>query len=225
MKRILQTITGVALAATVAAHAWAEGDRNGRNIDYDVTITNVSKLSFTPLLVAVHNGDIRFTQAGAAPDAAIAALAEGGDIGPLSDILAAAPDSVGDMGETAGLLMPGQSVTVELSTTKRYGHVSVAAMLLPTNDTFVWLDSVAVPSKHNSTVRYMAPAYDAGSEPNDELCSNIPGPLCGGAGGSPDAGGEGYVHVSSGIHGIGDLTPADYDWRNPVAIIKIERMR
>ena len=69
------------------------------------------------------------------------------------------------------------------------------------------------------------PGYDAGSEPNDELCASIPDPPCGGEGGSPNAGGEGFAHVQAGIHGIGDLSAADYDWRNPVATIKVERVR
>lgn len=37
--------------------------------------------------------------------------------------------------------------------------------------------------------------------------------------------GGGYVHISSGIHGIGNLQPASYDWRNPVARIKISAVR
>ena len=52
---------------------------------------------------------------------------------------------------------------------------------------------------------------------------NIPGPTCGVDGGSPE--GEGFVHVSGGIHGIGDLAPAEYDWRNPVATVTVTRMR
>ena len=57
-------------------------------------------------------------------------------------------------------------------------------------------------------------------------CANIPGPACGGAGPSPDAaeGDEGYVHIHPGIHGIGDLDASEYDWRNPVAVIKIRRV-
>ncbi len=49
--------------------------------------------------------------------------------------------------------------------------------------------------------------------------------FCGGEGGSPDADGEGYVHIHAGIQGIGDLTSADYDWRNPTARIVIKRVK
>jgi len=92
-------------------------------------------------------------------------------------------------------------------------------MLIPTNDSFIALNGVKVP-KHGKTV-YYSPGYDAGSELNDELCLNIPGPVCGGAGGSPEAGGEGYVHIS----GKADLAAATYDWRNPTAKIVIKRVR
>jgi hypothetical protein len=93
-------------------------------------------------------------------------------------------------------------------------------MLIPTNDSFVAIQNVALP-RHFAA--HVVPAYDAGSEFNDELCANIPGPACGGAGDSEEDG-EGYVHVSSGIHGIGDLEAASYDWRNPVARISIRRL-
>jgi len=49
------------------------------------------------------------------------------------------------------------------------------------------------------------------------------GPTCGGEAVSA-ADGEGYVHISRGIHGVGDLPSVDYDWRNPVAVIRVRRV-
>lgn len=68
-----------------------------------------------------------------------------------------------------------------------------------------------------------------GSERSDELYASIPGPdffECGGPGGGAqvEGGEEGFVHVHSGIHGVGDLEPAERDWRNPVACISITRV-
>ena len=95
-------------------------------------------------------------------------------------------------------------------------------MLLPTNDTFVAVNSMSLPKRASSGLA-LALAYDAGSEENDELCVNIPGPHCGG---SPFSAGlaEGYVHISRGISGEGDLYASDYDWRNPVAHVSIRRV-
>ena len=98
-------------------------------------------------------------------------------------------------------------------------------MLIPTNDGFIALENVRAPKNHRDTAIHHSPVYDAGSEPNDEICANIPGPVCQGEPGSPGAGGEGVVHIHAGIHGIGDLDPAIYDWRNPAARVTIERMR
>jgi hypothetical protein len=38
-------------------------------------------------------------------------------------------------------------------------------------------------------------------------------------------GGEGFVHVHRGIHGVGDLKPIGRDWRNPVATVSIRLVR
>jgi hypothetical protein len=89
-------------------------------------------------------------------------------------------------------------------------------MLAITNDGFVALNSV--PARPGT---YMIPVYDAGSEINDELAVNIPGP---GGEGYNSADGEGFVHIHAGIHGIGDLPePENLDWRNPAAKITINR--
>jgi hypothetical protein len=198
---------------------------NGHGNTYDVTITNLTRgESFTPVLVASHRAaDNLLFDLGTAASDALAALAEGGDTAPLNDVLVANP-AVDSTTTSAGLLAPGASVTIQVTARSARDHLSMAAMLIPTNDGFFAFQNLALPAGRNSFEVY-GPAYDAGSEPNDELCSNIPGPVCGGAGGSPGAGGEGYVHVHSGIHGIGNLVPADYDWRNPVVRVEIRKSR
>jgi hypothetical protein len=37
--------------------------------------------------------------------------------------------------------------------------------------------------------------------------------------------GEGYVYISNGISGIGDLAPNDFDWRNPVARVVVNHKK
>ncbi len=41
----------------------------------------------------------------------------------------------------------------------------------------------------------------------------------------PDDEGEGFVTIHNGIHGIGGMEAATYDWRNPVAKIVIKQVR
>ena len=51
-------------------------------------------------------------------------------------------------------------------------------MLVPTNDTFFAVNGRPGP-KGNDTITLVSPAYDAGTEMNDELCISLPGPGCG----------------------------------------------
>ena len=204
----------------VSAAAPASGDKT-----YHVTITNLThSITFTPILVASHRRPVSIFELGALASDDLSAIAEGGDIGPLTTTLEGNADVI-DVQNSGDLLLPGQSVTVIVSAEHGAKMISIASMMLPTNDGFIALDSVAV-SKRGAT--FYSPAYDAGSEANDELCINIPGPTCGGVGPSPgmmNDGDENYVHVHRGTHGIADLEAHVYDWRNPVARITVTKVR
>ena len=104
-------------------------------------------------------------------------------------------------------------------------HISLFAMMLPTNDGFIALNNMPLPQ--SGSVRYSLNGYDAGTETNTESCADIPGPLCGGAGPSPDDTGEGFVHIHRGIRGLNpeEINPNTYDWRNPVAFVTITRIQ
>ena len=188
---------------------------------YQVTITNITNsINFTPILVTSHRKGVSLYELGSPASDELTAIAEGGDTAPLAALLDADP-RVADVQNSGGLLEPGQSVTVTVSATRGARFISLASMMLPTNDGFIALNSVKTPRK--GSVTYYSQGFDAGTEPNDELCFNIPGPTCGGEGPSPGIDGEGYVHIHRGMHGIGDLAPDVYDWRNPVAAVTITR--
>ena len=211
----------MALGIMLAASAHANDGATGNN--YEITVTNVTRgQSFTPILVATHKAGVSLFAEGSPASPELALLAEGGNTAPLAAVLGANPN-VYDVTTIPGRLAPGKSVTVKVKMEDGFDHVSVAAMLIPTNDGFFALNGVRGP-KGGRTLSFESPAYDAGSEPNDELCTNIPGPVCGGEGASPNAGGEGFVHIHAGIHGIGNLPAAERDWRNPVAEITIRRV-
>jgi len=212
-KAVLVVLASLMTSAT----AFAGGEHT-----YAVTVTNITAgQAFTPIIAATHRSSIGFFELGQPASAEIEMLAEGGNTMPLADLLGANSSVVSDVVTTVGLLGPGESVTMYIDGKLRHDVLSFAAMLLPTNDTFVAVDSVPLPVRDTST---HAVAYDAGTEVNDESCANIPGPYCGGAPYSADDG-EGFVHVANGIHGIGDLPPGMFDWRNPVASVSIRRMR
>ncbi len=226
MKRLTPLAISL-LLATPLASGWAQSAGNAVSINpignpmYDVTITNITRGSFfTPILVASHRSGVSLFTLGQPASTELAALAEGGDTGPLEHVLWA-DSRVVDVANSGGLLKPGESVTVQVAA-QAADRISLAAMILPTNDGFIALNDMEAP--RSGSLHLQVPGYDAGSEPNDELCANIPGPQCGGIGISATASGEGFVHIHAGIHGIGDLKAADYDWRNPMASITITRV-
>jgi hypothetical protein len=200
----------------------------GEGPQYEVTVTNLTRgQQFTPILVASHKAGVTLFQAGDPASVELATLAEEGNTVPLAALLTGMPEVKG-VATSAGLLNPGQSVTVTVPTGGGFGSVSLASMLIPTNDGFFALNGMKGPDGAE-TLTFFSPVYDAGSEHNDELCASIPGPSfaeCGGpgGGGAPVGDEEGYVHIHAGIHGIGDLNAADRDWRNPAAKITIRRI-
>ena len=221
MKLFNKAAGAVLVSALIASSSALAGGKP----TYHVTITNLTHaVIFTPILVASQRRAVPILELGAPASDELAAIAEGGDTAPMEAKLEADPRVV-DFGNSGGPLLPGASVTVIVSAAHGAKRISVASMMLPTNDGFIALNSVRAP-KHGSTT-YFSPGYDSGTETNDELCAHIPGPICGGAGPSPgdDPVDEGYVHVHRGIHGIADLNAAVYDWRNPVAKITVRRVR
>jgi hypothetical protein len=221
MFTILKKTAAVVLLAgfTFSSSAIANGYSS-----YHVTITNLTNsIIFTPILVASQRRAVSIYELGSPASEDLAAVAESGDIGPLTTTLNA-DRRVVDVQNSVNPLLPGKSVTVVVSAAHGARRISIAAMMLPTNDGFIALDSVKVP--RHGTVTFFSPGFDAGSEPNDELCKNIPGPTCDGMGLSPgdNDSDEGYVHIHRGMHGIGDLVADVYDWRNPVAKITVTRV-
>ncbi|BDU36757.1 spondin domain-containing protein [Vibrio nigripulchritudo] len=193
---------------------------------YEVTVTNLTKgIAFTPVLGTTHLPRNQLFRLGEPVTDNVERVAEGGDIGPLRAEL----DASSQYSATAaseGLLTNGQSVTFEITSQRPHSRISLISMLLPTNDTMVSLRGKRLPRYIGTSVTYQMHAYDAGTEANDELCANIPGPLCGGQPFSADAAtDEGYVYPSPGIHGEGDLAQSAYDWQGAVAKVRIKRIQ
>ncbi len=212
-KKMIAASLALAFASTASA-------AYNKNEMYEVTVTNITKgQSFTPVVSAVHKKNMNLFEVGMPASEEIVAMAESGNIAPLQTMLSSS-DKVGGTAATEGLLAPGASVTFDLGATKGR-RISLAAMMLPTNDTFIALDNVWLP-RWGSAV-YYANSYDAGSETNDEQCASIPGPHCGGEALSLNDAGEGYIYMSPGTHGEGELSRAEYNWAGAAAKVKITR--
>jgi hypothetical protein len=185
---------------------------------YEVTVTNLTKgVTFTPAMVATTMWGETFYTPGSAASVELETIAESGNSAPL----AASLDSYDSV--SLGFIGPGESGTVVVATRGPYRSISLASMVIPTNDTFFGLNGVDLP-RGNQTLTIDVPAWDAGSELNDELCANLPGPTCGGDPGPASNNGEGFIYISNGIRGVGDLDADQMDFNNPVARITISRL-
>lgn len=211
----------IACAAAVASIGFAS-TASAFGKSYTVSITNITKgIYFTPFLVTTHSSAADLFEVGTPASEELGVMAEGGDVSGLVSVLEASGQAR-SIATGEGLLAPGQTVEFEVEAWGR-DRLSATAMLLPTNDAFAGLDSVALPRFGSHT--YYALAYDAGTEANDELCMSIPGPMCGGEPFSPEDEGEGYVIPHAGIHGEGELSRAEYNWQGAVVKVVITRNR
>ena len=220
---------GLVLAALVAAASAddSEGGRYGRSgYSVVVTITNLTKGQiFSPPVAVSHRPGFHLFEPGRPASDELAALAEDGMTDPLTDLLDGSPEVI-SYGVAEGAIMPGHSASIVLHVSREWSQISLAGMLVSSNDAFVGLNGESLPPHLRSgrfTQTFHAAAYDAGSEANTESCDHIPGPPCGSPGNRVTEGAEGYVYPHSGIHGKDGLDPSMLDWNNPVAMITIER--
>ena len=219
MKKIttnsLMFLAAICLTLSVAAGAALAA---GQKLCYQVTVTNMTRGQvLTPVLIATHKRGVKLFTPGEAASEELEYLAEEGMTTPLADLLEANP-RVGTVAVAGtGPFGPGESVTAQVPTSFKYNRLSLASMLAITNDGIVALNDVpARPGMH------VSPVYDAGTEANDELAANIPGP---GGEGFNLADGEGFVHIHAGFQGVGDLPAEELDWRNPAARITSKLVR
>lgn len=192
----------------------------------EITVTNISRGQIiSPVVIASHTaGFAPLFELGSPASEDLAAVAEDAVLEPLIATLSNDPnvEDVETLFGTGGPIMPGESASAVVAVSGRARLLSMAAMLVTTNDAFFALRGAHVPF-HGTRV-YHAPAYDAGSEANTESCADIPGPPCNNPGVRVPDGAEGYVHIHAGIHGSADLSPSTHDWRNPVAEITVGRL-
>ena len=227
-------------AATMAASLFTM--QSASAVDFNVQITNLSNgIYYTPFLVAAHPDGTSLFTVGQPASASLQAMAEGGDISGLSADAQAMGATVAE-NPAMGLLAPATSTNVDLNTDGTSNdRLTVLAMLLPTNDAFAGLNAIAIPTTPGTYV-FDVPAYDAGTEANDELlvagaggAPGVPG-MPGDPGGTTGMNGTGAagadanpnVHIHRGSLGDTDATGGTSDldngihrWLNPVIRVVI----
>jgi len=224
-----QALVAAALCASGAAHA----------AEFEVTVTNITAgVFFTPIIASAHPSDVAMFELATEASPELQAIAEGGDVSSMAALL----ESVGaSVSTSAGLLGPGQSETLTVSTSDANTRLSLSSMLLPTNDGFLGLNSIALPANAGVTEYHFSRGYDAGTEANDEIIgSGAPGeagfpappPIVASGTGTGGIGvpatAEGFITVHRGV--LGDLDPeggysdinaAVHTFNSPVARIAV----
>ncbi|MGA7690495.1 MAG: spondin domain-containing protein [Jiangellales bacterium] len=147
---------------------------------YRVTIVNTTTgQPFSPPVVATHSRDVDLFEVGERASTEIAAIAQAGDQSGAVALLGSLGDAVTSVEQgapsrpLAGLDGPPSVQTVDIE-----GHpddvLSLATMLICTNDGFTGVDSIALPEAGTTVVPLQG--YDAGVERNTQRSRDIVDP-------------------------------------------------
>jgi hypothetical protein len=235
MKTAIKKLTTVVSVSSLALASFVTQAQ-----DLSITFTNLSQgLHFTPIITAAHTADSHLFMVGEAASDELQMMAEGGDISGLASILTNADANVSE-NPASGLLAPGMATSYMLMNDAANTHLSLSAMILPTNDGFVGLDGWEIPTEAGTYTVYLN-AYDAGTEANDEIRGSgapnmagmpVPPPLEDMIGmngtGITTTESNTMVHVHRGslgdddtMAGNSDLNNTVHRWLNPVAKLTI----
>jgi len=175
------------IAASVGVLAGCPSDNNDEKTQsyrYDVQVSNLTaNQPLSPLAVMAHNRNYQLFHVGQPSSVELEHLAEGGSNAELIALMDS-DDNITHATSGNGLILPGQSdqVTITIDP-KQSGYLSVASMLVNTNDAFVGetglsLKNLSVGESYEMSMN----VWDSGTELNDELAATIPGPAGGGEG-------------------------------------------
>ena len=236
MKVIKQPLTTI----TLSALALALTSTVTMAQELSITVTNLTQgLHFTPVVTAAHTSESNVFMLGEMASSALQAMAEGGDISGLANMLTNADANINE-NPAMGLLAPAMSASFNLTNDSTNTHLSLAAMILPSNDGFVGLDRWTIPEEAGTYTVFLN-AYDAGTEANDEVRGSgapgeagmpVPPPLDASIGmngtGITNMETNTKVHVHRGSLGDDDMAAGKSDinnsvqrWLNPVAKLTI----
>lgn len=193
---------------------------------YEITLENLTPDTgdggaqvFSPPVLATHGRRVKMFEVGQLASAGLAMIAEDAVNAPMVERLRG-ERAVHEVLEGGGVVPPGASATYELEAVAGKGRLSAAFMLVNTNDGFSGVDRLRLP--RNGELAVDLYAYDAGSEENTELYSDIPGPCCGSPGVRVPT--SEPIAMHGGIQGHGDLDPAKWGWEGPVGRLTIRAL-
>jgi hypothetical protein len=228
-------VTAAALAATPAAEA-------ERADTFEVTFTDLTTgQPLTPAVAATHRGRNELFRVGDRASSELKEIAENGNNAPMLTRLGSDGDVSDFIEAPGGPLVPAgtpgdamfdQSTTFTLTADRGARRLSLAAMLICTNDGFTGVNSLTLPRKVGDSVTVETMAYDAGTEANTEDFADMVPPCQGliGVTGEPGTGQSDpalaqndVIRHHPGVTGRRDLVPSVHGWdvNAPVARITV----
>lgn len=155
----------------------------------------------------------------------VADIAQDGDTAAFTALVKSAPANIVEaFYDSSAPTLPGKTTKFTITANGDRTSLTLLSMLANTNDTIIGLNAIPLPTDTTTQIQ-MVPAMDAGVEDNDEDCKYIPGPACNNPKKASAKPGEGFLHISNGIHGQGSLSAPIYDWQNPTARIAITKVK
>jgi Spondin_N len=231
-----------AVAAAIVALAAAPAADAKRARTFEVTFTDLtSGQPLTPAVAATHRGRNELFRVGRPASFGLKEIAENGNNAPMlarldsdrhvSDVVEAPGGPLVPAG-TPGDAMFGQSTTFSIEADRGARFLSLASMLICTNDGFTGVNSLALPRRVGESVTVETAGYEAGTEANTEDFADIVPPCQGliGVTGEPGTGQSDpalaqndVIRHHPGITGRRDLVPDVHGWdvNAPVARITV----
>ena len=200
---------------------------------YKVTLTNVTAdQPLSPATVIFHKSAYHLFQPGQMASVALEHLAEGGSNQELFDEANANAAFV-TSASGAGIIPPGGSETIDLEVDDTTDlNISVAAMLVNTNDAFAARGSNKIASlKKGESFSLHVPIWDAGTEANTEASGSMPGPADGGEGFNASRSGDAnFVAIHQGVVTNADglatsVLGESHRFNNPGVLLHVERVK
>ncbi len=162
----------------------SDNDNSSNTKKYTVTVKNLTNNQpLSPITAIAYKNNYRLFSIGSPASSSLEKLAESGD---NSDYIASknTNNDVLDAVSGTGIIPPGGSETVSLTTsTHKATYLSVASMLVNTNDGFVADNKQAIDTlAKGDSITVKLNVWDSGTEANSETAATIPGPAGGGEG-------------------------------------------
>jgi len=200
---------------------------------YEITITNLTTgQPLSPGVVFTHTRYNSFLRGKASEGLRL--IAENGDPSVAAMELSESKGVAGVVATSAPVHRVGgpgpESLTTTITAGANARYLSLALMLICSNDGFAALDRVRLPRGSKERV-YYARAYDAGTELNEETSATVVdpcfaiGPTMGAADGNARTATNSRVRYHRGIKGGADLDPALHGWEGPIARVTVRRIK